>query len=247
MTPQRILDLDLDFFLDHVATWRSDDDPRLSDDEYHPWDEMQVREFLEKHCGLSLQRPIPGKLVKHHDEAFVWWRDLIEQGDLTPPFEIVHVDAHSDTGFNPGDRYLMTELLHLPPEERTHPRSGWMGMNAGNYLCFAVACRWVSKIVFVLHLEWESDFGLPHFRDKDPSSFLFQLKQCTLDSISGPINSMFGPSKFVAEPEVPFEIFFDRFNNDKPFTHGLLSQSPGFTPQSVDKLITIVMEYFSPG
>ncbi len=96
----RILDLDLDFFLDNIAHWEEEDGSRLSDTQYSPWTEEEVRGFLEKQCGLSPNAQINGRFITHHHEAFLFWRELILKEQLTTPFEIVHVDAHSDTGLS---------------------------------------------------------------------------------------------------------------------------------------------------
>lgn len=246
MEPHRVLDLDLDFFLDHRAEYRSDNGPRLSDEEYRPWPAEDVRAFLEHRCGLSRSAPVPGRFAVHHDGAFFWWRELIDRGDLTPPFEVVHVDAHSDTGYDASTPYIMTDLLHKPVAERRDPLSGPKGLHPGNYLIFAIACRWLSLVQYVRHSAPGDDFGRFHFKSNDPRSGAFQLKRCTLDQISGGY-AMYGPAVFDAEPEVPFEpVCWDHFRTERPFTHLFLCQSPGFTPASADALIPVIQEYLTP-
>ena len=115
----RILDLDLDFFLDNVAYHKANDE-RLPDSEYSPWEATQVREFLETSCGLSCSKKIPGRVVLHHDEAFDVWSALVAKGLISAPFEAVHVDAHADLCL--GDHrhtYLLSEFLHFEPEFRS--------------------------------------------------------------------------------------------------------------------------------
>ena len=66
----RFLNLELDYFLDGVKYFREDDIQRLYSSEYKPWIELDVKNFLENQCGLSLTQPIPGRIVEHHDGAF---------------------------------------------------------------------------------------------------------------------------------------------------------------------------------
>jgi len=244
----RVLDLDLDFFLDEIESWKSSSGSRLGEDEFRPWGEDEVRAFLEDRCGLSRNNPIPGCFVTHHDEAFMWWRDLIAQGRLMPPFEVVHIDAHSDLGYGDDSvSYIMGELLHRPVEERTHPKTGPGGLHAGSYVSFAAACRWLARVEYVLHPKANDDFVPFHFKNYDPYSGALQLKKCAPESLRGHLNAMYGPRSFEAEPEIPYEMAIGAdFKNVRPFTLGLLCQSPGFTPASSDALIPVIMEYFRP-
>lgn len=140
----RVLDIDLDFFVSDIAHFVSDNGKRLNDDYYKIWDEKSVRKFLEKKCGLSRSKPVKGRLIRHHDEAYYYfWRELISNNKLKVPFDIVHVDAHADLGL--GDAswvYILSDLLRLPPEERINPKTtGLDGLSYGNYLAFAIANR----------------------------------------------------------------------------------------------------------
>ena len=83
----RILDIDLDFFLSDVHRW-GQTGKRANKKFFIPWPEASVRRFLEDRCGLSTSAPRPGKLV----EVFHDWQERIDTGDLSTPFEGVHVD-----------------------------------------------------------------------------------------------------------------------------------------------------------
>lgn len=244
----RILDLDLDFFLDEIAHWQNGSG-RLSDEDFNPWTGEAVRFFLEEQCGLSKDNKVRGRFVKHHHEAFYFWRELILAGSLETPFEVVHVDAHSDTGLgDSGYLYVANNLLHLPPQERINPDQ----LYAGNYMIKAIACQWVSNIVFVLHPKWNND--IPRFHMKDLTSVSghtsgqFQLKKYdptilnvfTLDRIDN-------ITPLGLEPEVPFSLVEQsRYVEDKPFDYIVLSHSPDYTPASADALLPIIMEYIDP-
>jgi hypothetical protein len=132
---------------------------------------------MEAVCGLSTKRPIPGRVLRHHDEAFYCWRELIRRGVLTLPFLVTHVDAHSDLGMGEGTYVnIMGDLLHLPPEQRWTPDR--TEVTPGSYLAFAAACRWMSGIVFVQHPEQRDDLPSELFRDHDASTGVLELKCC---------------------------------------------------------------------
>jgi hypothetical protein len=93
---QRILDLDLDFFVRGVAHWRAQDAARLDAEEYPPWTVRESVDFLRSRCGLT--GPLPGAVVENHGELFFRWRDAIDAGKLAPPFHVTHVDGHAFRG-----------------------------------------------------------------------------------------------------------------------------------------------------
>lgn len=69
---QRVLDLDLDFFLHGATGDRPFDAARLDATDYPPWDLEDVMAFLEERCHLLA--PLPGVAVEHHGEVFGLWR-----------------------------------------------------------------------------------------------------------------------------------------------------------------------------
>jgi len=154
----RILDIDLDFFLNKVSDSR-EDGKRLNNIKYYPWRIDALRSFLENRCNLTKKIPIRGKIVKNHHQAFFFWRELIQANQIEIPFELVHIDAHSDIGVADwGWIYLTSELLHKSLKERMNPdKSLLFGINEANYLAFALACRWIKKLTFIIHPTWEND------------------------------------------------------------------------------------------
>lgn len=248
MSVPNILDLDLDFFLDEIAYYRRPTD-RCDDNEFKPWSGDSVRKFLEEQCRLSRRHPTPGRVVTHHHEAFHFWRDLIAKGTLPTPFDVVHIDAHSDLGLGDGGwRYLMSEHLHRPVSDRLDPPEGPQGLNPGNYLSFVLACRWLRNLTFVVHPKWRDDLQTFHFKDNDTGSGFLQLRACTKESLSDPIKIMYGSFDVASyEPEVPFGLVLQEdFVAVEPFTHVVLCKSPGFTPPAADDLIPVISEYLSP-
>lgn len=118
---QRVLDLDLDFFVQRVVFYPQGEaraNPRehsvalgvdtlleiVSDAEIESVNgyvddldgvELAIRYLRQRLC---LEGPIAGAAVRHHDEVFSLWRRLITEGTLVPPFHVTHVDAHGDSG-----------------------------------------------------------------------------------------------------------------------------------------------------
>jgi hypothetical protein len=239
----KILDLDLDFFINDIVHNVSDYDSRVDDNYTSTWLEEHVCSFLESQCKLSKSRPIKGKVVEHHHEAFLYWRELILNGQITTPFEVVHVDAHSDLGLGDASwAYIMGEILHRPFDNRMFPDIEPHKLNPGSYLAFAIACRWVSKITFVLHPKWRNDLTWIHFKDYDTSSGIIQLKKYdpkTLDVLS-----LEKIKPLELEPEVPFTMVkSSEYTETEQFSFVVLSRSPGYTPKSADKLIDIICRY----
>ena len=244
-----MLDLDLDFFLDRVS-WRHPEGRRLDTEEgapmYQPWDEGMFRLFLEEVCGLSTARPIPGRVLRDHDEAFYCWRELIRRGILAPPFLISHVDAHSDLGMGEGTYiYIMGDLLHRTVEQRWTPDR--TKVTPGSYLAYAAACRWPSRIVFVRHPEHHDDCPSEHFREHDVSTGLLELKCC--DPAEMKRRGSYGgdPSHsppLSLEPPIPAEFIecWD-YKPPEPVDYVVLAQSPDYTPSASDALIPIFREY----
>ena len=236
-----VLDLDLDFFLNKIAYDAGAEGGRLPEDEYSPWSLMELRNFLEYQCKLSVETPIPGTIVERHDEAFFLWRELLRKGQLTRPFDVVHVDAHADLGC--GDEsyvYLMQEILNRPRHGREDPETGKDKLNPGSYLAFAVACEWIRGLTYVYHPSVGNDLhgwmvtnpGFLELRACDPEIDL------VLDLLSRK-----APGKVVLS--IPFACArADEYTNDSSsFDFITLCHSKEFTPSTSDALLDVMREY----
>jgi hypothetical protein len=237
----RILDLDLDFFVKGIArSYRGSQRP--DDDKCIPWTSSDVALYLEQNCGLSAEQPISGKILVDHHEAFFYWRRLIAQGLLTIPFEVVHVDAHADLGVGEsGWAYIAGDLLHRPVGRRYFPEVGFTALNLSNYLAFACACRWISRLTYVRHPNQTNDFPAIHFKGFDTSCGSIQLKSYEPEELSDDLTLA---EPIACEPEIPFvQIPGADYRNEEPFDFIVLCQSPGFTPASADLLIPLIASY----
>jgi len=245
-----ILDLDLDFFLNDVAYHKNDDsgkrlDPRF----YKPWPKNQVRSFVEKRCGLSIDVQLKGKIVEHHDEALYFWQYLIENSKISVPFDVTHVDSHNDLGLgDSGYRYLMSDLLYIDPEDRPHLLQRAQ-VEPSNFLAFAIACRWITNLVWVHHPGKAGNLIVYHSKDFDTKSGIIQLKKLERNYFDDDSKTLLEMKSAIIsiEPEVVFkEEPWEDFKATVPFDYMVLSKSPGYTPLQSDKLIPLIKTYMKP-
>jgi hypothetical protein len=267
----RVLDLDLDFFAWpplHESDWPN----RPARTEFQKVaDSAEVSQFLEAQCGLSSRQPVTGALVVHHDEAFDVWSRWLAAGRLRAPFEIVHVDAHSDL-WTYGAEYLMTELLARPVEQRRDPRRGPLAMNEGNYLAFAVANHWVSQLTYVFpeiptelaaarreRLERRGEEAPPvptepddldrlYFSGMDWRTGFLQLKYYARpaawqDAVLSHLPGSVCPEPDKYEPKVPFRAAPASQFHVRGLTHMVVAQSPCYAPVAADALLPSILAY----
>lgn len=58
------------------------------------------------------------------NESLLFWKDLIDRGELTIPFEVVHVDSHADLGLGYASLdNILNVLLYYSVEEHAQSRS----------------------------------------------------------------------------------------------------------------------------
>lgn len=247
---QRILDLDLDFFVYNAtnATGKTRDGPRLDPDEYPAWEVEAALAFIDRKCRLD-QR-LPGYVVEHHGDLFCCWREAIDAGMLVPPFSVTHVDAHADLGsWDYGVRYLLDELLPRPVCERRYPQTGYFGVGDGNYLLYAIANRWIGALVYVHGgtSAWYEDECLTEpdqYVGRSPGDLekRFFSRGCLG---SGALYLPGDKRSTLAEPLVPFEWPpWPLFRAEEPFDFICLARSPGFTPTTADVVYDAICERY---
>jgi hypothetical protein len=243
----QILDLDLDFFLNGIA-YTASNTGRQPSTNFLPWSERRVRRFLEGRLGLSRDNPINGRVVINHDQAFDFWGQLVQSGKLAPPFDICHIDSHSDLGSGiSGFIYLMTEFMKINPADR-YFKVKREQVGCGDYLAFAIACRWVSILRWIYHPERHDDLPWWHFKTIRPRSGIVQLKRMAWAEFDQNLPEMHEYPDILpgleSEPQVQFKMqSWRNFVAKGTFNYLVLSQSPGFTPVESDRLIPIILEY----
>lgn len=253
----RILDIDLDFFLDEIAHFRPFDKRRLNKKHYKPWTSVEVMSFLENRCGLDKSIKLQGKIFTHHDEVFYHVRDLLVNGQLIEKINLVHVDAHADitNGIDSSYMYIMDELLNKPTVmERFYQITDnqYGKLNAGNYIIYMIACQMLESLTFVKHLKTRDKFPLLFYLNNDISSQALQLKSYghnVISEIVGDFRDLMDSIRnlipTLTETAIPFnEIFWNNYKEENSFDRIFLTLSPSFTPSTSDELIPIIKQYF---
>ena len=232
----RVLDIDLDFFLEDCCPL-AEKGKRPSLAGHAPWKPEEVVSFLEKRCGLTLSRPISGTVFETHDEALSFWQKKISDGSLSVPFHVTHVDAHSDLGIGiPGPGFVLNTVLSVSPEKRAD-LSRWYEMrelDEANYLLFALAFRWISRLDNVRNLRSQQDI---------PKVILLPGNTDTIRLSS--FASRFLEPKNGPEPEIPFSVYHDwhSFSADTSFDFMTVAISPRYAPKEADALLPVFQNY----
>lgn len=263
-----ILDLDLDYFMTEVAHNIAETSTgRIDDEDYvdSVWSREDVISFFENNLGLSKDRKIPGRIVAGHNESLFFWKELIEKGHLSIPFEVVHIDSHADLGLGTDTQtFISRELLKWPVEER--PNHSWH-MNCfgrecaegiADYLLFAIAYRWINKLTYCGNPnELCNDYDIHTLKNFEEKPIWKMPVENTLQLLFNPnmdcphrymddqstVNAYIDAS--VKEPEVPFIIIptTEYVNYSGNFDFAVLAQSPNYTPSNADYILDIFREY----
>ena len=241
---QRVLDVDLDFFVRDVVYWPGDDAERRDPADYAPWTVEDSIAFLRDRCGLSSR--LPGMAVEHHGELFFRWRDAIDAGTLTPPFHVTHLDAHADLGLgDSGFIYLMSSLLFEPVEHRRDPRTGDGGLGDGNYLVFAIACRWLSELVYVPTDRSHHDIPAFVMDGFDVGAAHIRLAAVMYDELELNAGTLRSARVEHWEPPVPFSTTScAQYHAEGSFDVVCLARSPAYTPAEADEIFDAVRSCF---
>lgn len=264
----KILDIDLDYFMDTVASFIDEDSSLRLDEECYGesvWSETQVRDFLENNLGLSKERKIQGRVVRGHNESLIFWKELISNRVLSTPFEVVHVDSHADLGLGYSSvEHITNYLLSYPVEERPMHnkyvrRNGKLAEEGiGDYLLWAIAYRWISKITYCGNPnETPNDYDWRTLKNFSEKNIWYEPVENTIQLLYN-VNGLPQPNfddnnriktnyfnQCVKEPEVPLLIIptieVVSFNGD--FDYAVMAQSPNYTPASADFILDIFKEY----
>lgn len=261
-----VLDLDIDYFMNLIASTPESISERLPEDVYKEcvWKEDKVRNFFEVNLGLSKHRKISGRIITGHNEAIDFWKELIYAGKLTVPFEVIHIDSHADLGLGfDSDTYILDHLLKYSVESRPNYNNyvDFRGHNRnegiGDYLLFAVAYQWISKLTYCANPNGDKNdyfwYTLKDFKENkiwdDPVENTIQLLHNPDMDIPNYIDDDFLKQEYiknsVKEPEVPFLIIptIEAVQYDGSFDYIVVAQSPNYTPTSADFIVDMIKEY----
>lgn len=229
----RVLDLDMDFFLSApcpLAEYGERPDEACAE----AYSDGAVVRFLEEQCGLSKEHPVPGAIFDTHDKALDFWKSRLLDGSLTAPFEVVHVDTHSDLAFGPpGPDYVMNVVLARPLAIRE--RIGFyreaVELDEANYLLFALSFRWISRLTYVRNPKSHQDVPM-QLLDESGNIHLRSFVSRLFEGKNGP------------EPVIPFERYDDyRAFQEKGYDFVTMAQSPRYAPRSADRIMRILRPY----
>ncbi|MBT0568648.1 UPF0489 family protein [Williamsia sp. CHRR-6] len=246
IAPQRVLDIDLDFFVTPPVHFATSDGPRPSSEDHSVWPLAHATRFLRDTCGVT--QKLPGFVTTTHDQLFFQWRDALERDILTPPFHVTHLDAHADLGLGEnGYTYLMTELLFTPPTDRPYAvqPDGRTGITEGSFLLYAIGCRWISDLTYVYGDGGGSD-ELPYaMKSFDARADEIQLPAIRPEEFRRSSTSGQPPEAESHEPAIPYHsTHAERFVTTEPYDFICLTKSPGFTPPTADPLFDLILSEF---
>lgn len=229
----KVLDLDMDFFLTDACPLAPLGE-RPPESCARPYGDEQVIAFLEEQCGLSRAHPVPGRIFDTHDKPLDFWLAQMEAGKLQPPFDVVHVDTHSDLAFGPpGTDFVLKAVLTRNPRTRATLGAYREGkkLDEANYLLFALAFRWISRLAYVRNPKSHQDI---------PARLLDTEGNIRLQSdISVLMEAMNG-----REPTIPFEVFDDyRQFRETGYDFVTMAQSPRYAPASADRIMRLLKPY----
>ena len=261
----KILDIDMDYFMEEIAHTPFNVKERLNEYYYGDsvWSETKVRSFLEKNLGLSKYNKTEGRIVKNHNEALFFWEELISESKLSDPFDVIHVDSHADLGLGGNAvNFLQSSMLSLKPETRRKIRDYEFNgkieqINMGDYLLWAIAYRMISRLTYCANPTgdkndycWETlkDFCEERICDRPVTNYI-QLKYNSNMDFPDYNSTELYKKKYLEgalkDPEVEFVIIPTiedvKFQGD--FDYVVMAQSPNYTPASADYIIDIFREY----
>lgn len=228
----RVLDIDLDFFLNDCCPLAPVGE-RPSLEGHEPWDGTDVIDFLENNCGIK--KAIPGRIFETHDSALRFWLELMEKEKLSAPFHVTHVDAHSDLGIGkPGPGYVLNTVLAMSIDQRRKIKKYYeqKQLDEANYLLFAIGMRLVYSLDNVRNPNSRPD--IPPFASE--KSGTIQLSS---------FSSKFFEEKNGTEPTVAFNVYdnYKDFIATEPYDFISVAISPRYSPVEADALLPILSDY----
>lgn len=148
--------------------------------------------------------------------------------------EVVHVDTHSDLAFGPpGTGYVLNVVLSRPVDQRDaiDAYRKAVELDEANYLLFAIAMRWISRIAYVRNPKSHQDIPA-------------QLLDCGGNIHLRSFISAMMEGKNGGEPVVPFDVYDDyRTFRQTGYDFVTMAQSPRYAPKSADRIMDIVRQY----
>lgn len=262
----RVLDIDIDYFMDCPAFFVDiNEKKRLEDSSYvdSVWEKDRVIRYIEENLGLSKDKKIKGRFLVNHDEALSFWQELNDCGKLSTPFEVIHVDSHSDLeNYGTSYKLLLGEFLLKPVEARIEYAREHGCINATNYLLWAIGFKMLSGITYCANPKTAAN-DYPYIYMKD---LIGPVENANSKMLQARFQLVFNPSMSIPNfDDVNFEVKRKQYNEkciykDEPvsftvinsiegvnyngeFDYVSVAQSPNYTPQNADYILDIFKEY----
>lgn len=239
----RILDLDLDIFVRPLKTFCKETASRAESAYYKAMPRTEILDALDTKLCLAEQAPIKGALVETHKEVYFLWRDLIQSGQLTTPFDVVHVDGHADLGMGDSSYVYIQEEWILENDKFKDPKlGGWSGLGSGNYLAFAIANGWVSSLTYVSHEDEPDDLNRMFFKDWNAASGFVEIKQVVKgDFYEASISMRDEKIRYKPVVTIPFRrVSLSQYSTNLAFDYAFVAKSPAYTPVELDFVNTLI-------
>ncbi len=243
----KVLDIDMDFFLDCITKDNHGED-RYPNNWCNVWKKSEIIDYLENILNLSIDKKIKGRIITYHNESLDFWNDMINKQQLTVPFTVVHVDSHSDLSYTKKSQDFESnidgyrQILELKSYNDRYitiygngngvkdNHDNWV--DEGNYLIFAFAFKWIEQLIYYTNL-------IEPYEENDyDSEFIVDLKEK---------NGIY-LKKWVREKEyIPkITIISKKYKNDRVFSDYdfiTFPISPKYTPKKADFIIDIIKDY----
>ncbi len=233
---QYVLDLDLDVFVTPPVEGPGDSTYRADSGRHKVEPVETVRANLAK-LGLDPKNPIPGLFFEHHRDSYYHWRDLIGRQLLKVPFDVIHVDAHSDLG-NGGSVHKLFEVWAYEPDKLGKDPHA----NSANYLAFALVNGWVRALVNVRRKDSPDDVFDFLFKGFDSSSRVLEMKQFAPGEVVRTTLNVFRNAKYVPIGETLYAetVLEDWKGIPRRPDFIFAARSPAFTPVEIDAHVEFV-------
>jgi hypothetical protein len=155
---------------------------------------------------------------------------------------VIHVDAHDD---------LLTGLELVEFFEQWTPTEGKInelpvGLSSGNYLGYAVANGWLSKLTWVRRTEPTTQLSEWIFKDFSVETGILETKRFPKGGVlaaAGLLSEGRLPKSFTTDKQIPFsQVPFMRYKIARPADYIFVARSPGFTPIESDENEDLIRE-----
>lgn len=233
----RILDIDMDFFQSEIHNNDTDSNSHLENENFKVWNKKIFIDFIENKCGLSKESKIKGRVFDHHVDTYWFVKELIDTHLLTVPFDLTHIDAHSDMGFSASVPYYKF-LDTFSKENKDAFENGTLFENVenqryidfGNYINAMALNRWLSKIEYVYHDKLDY-LDFPEYiiePDQTQKGFAFRYN-------------------FISKAIIPnltiYAMDKENYCFTQPYDYICVAISPSFTVKEIEPLVEIIKQY----